>query len=50
MCKHFNPDDNRHPETPNRIKAIWDKLQTTGITDRCVILDAVDAEDKHILA
>ncbi|WJX95592.1 histone deacetylase [Trifolium repens] len=50
MCNHFNPDDDRHPETPNRIRAIWDKLQTTGITDRCVILKAVEAEDKHILA
>lgn len=34
MCKHYDPDDDRHPETPNRIRAIWDKLQTTGITDR----------------
>lgn len=34
MCKHYDPDDDHHPETPNRIRAIWDKLQTTGITDR----------------
>lgn len=50
MCKHYDPDDDRHPETPNRIRAIWDKLQTTGITDRCVLLDAKEAEDKHLLA
>ncbi|KAK2371149.1 histone deacetylase [Trifolium repens] len=50
MCKHFNPDDDSHVENPNRIRAIWDKLETTGITNRCVTLEAVEAEDKHILA
>lgn len=34
MCNHFDPVDDYHPETPNRIRSIWNKLQTTGITDR----------------
>ncbi|CAK8563240.1 unnamed protein product [Lathyrus sativus] len=50
MCKHFDPLDDYHPETPNRIRSIWNKLQTTGIADRCVILDAKEAEDKHLLS
>lgn len=49
MCKHHIPDDEDHPETPNRIRAIWNKLQSAGITERCVILEANEAEDKHIL-
>ncbi|RYR31769.1 hypothetical protein Ahy_B01g056669 isoform C [Arachis hypogaea] len=50
MCKHENLHDGYHPETPNRIRSIWNKLQSTGITQRCVILDAKEAEDKHILS
>ncbi|XP_058754604.1 histone deacetylase 5-like [Vicia villosa] len=50
MCNHFDPLDDYHPETPNRIRSIWNKLQTTGITDRCVILDAKEAEDKQLLS
>lgn len=34
MCKHHSEDDDFHPETPNRIRAIWNKLQTSRITDR----------------
>ncbi|XP_061364945.1 histone deacetylase 5 isoform X1 [Gastrolobium bilobum] len=50
MCKHHKPDDDYHPETPNRIRAIWNKLQSAGIPDRCVILDAKEAEDKYLLS
>ncbi|KAJ1421823.1 Ureohydrolase domain superfamily [Sesbania bispinosa] len=50
MCKHSNPHDGYHPETPNRIRAIWNKLQNAGIPDRCVILDAKEAEDKYLLS
>ncbi|KAG5056559.1 hypothetical protein AAZX31_05G020700 [Glycine max] len=49
MCKHHTPDDEDHPETPNRIRAIWNKLQSTGVPQRCVILEAKEAEDKHLL-
>lgn len=34
MCKHFTPDDEPHPENPNRIRAIWSKLQAAGIPQR----------------
>lgn len=34
MCKHNTPDGDYHPENPNRIKAIWNKLQAAGIAQR----------------
>ncbi|PON32636.1 Histone deacetylase superfamily [Parasponia andersonii] len=49
MCKHHTPNHEDHPENPNRIKAIWNKLHTTGIHQRCVLLDAKEVEDEHIL-
>ncbi|KAM1679275.1 hypothetical protein TB2_039152 [Malus domestica] len=50
MCKHSTPDGDPHPENPNRIKAIWNKLQSAAIPQRCVVLEAKEAEDKHILS
>ncbi|KAM5570904.1 histone deacetylase 5 [Rosa sericea] len=50
MCKHSTPDGDPHPENPDRIKVIWNKLQANSIPQRCVLLDAKEAEDKHILA
>ncbi|GMN54275.1 hypothetical protein TIFTF001_023400 [Ficus carica] len=49
MCKHHTPDHEYHPENPNRIRAIWKKLHSAGVPQRCVLLDAKEAEDKHIL-
>lgn len=46
MCKHFYPKD--HPERPNRIKAIWDKLHSSGIAQRCTVMGGKEAEDEHI--
>ncbi|CAK9147973.1 unnamed protein product [Ilex paraguariensis] len=48
MCKHSSPDDDYHPENPNRVRAIWNKLQSSGIHQRCVVFNAQEAEDKHI--
>lgn len=50
MGKHSTPDGEPHPENPNRIKAIWNKLQLSGVHQRCVILDAKEAEDKYLEA
>ncbi|KAL7161222.1 hypothetical protein ACSBR2_041803 [Camellia fascicularis] len=50
MCKHFTPDGDCHPENPNRILSIWNKLQSSGIPQRCVVLSAKEAEDKYIAA
>ncbi|KAL5544611.1 hypothetical protein UlMin_008395, partial [Ulmus minor] len=50
MCKHHTPDGESHPENPNRIRAIWNKLLNVGIPQRCVLLDAKEAEDKFILS
>ncbi|VVA27615.1 PREDICTED: histone deacetylase [Prunus dulcis] len=50
MCKHSTPDGGPHPENPDRIKVIWNKLQAAAIPQRCVILGAKEAEDKHILS
>ncbi|CAG7896004.1 unnamed protein product [Brassica rapa] len=48
MCKHDTPDGEDHPECPNRIKAIWEMLQRTGLAQRCVVLSGIKAEDKHL--
>ncbi|KAH7549219.1 hypothetical protein JRO89_XS13G0000300 [Xanthoceras sorbifolium] len=50
MCKHQTPDGDSHPENPNRITAIWNKLQNAAIPQRCVVLNAKEAEDKDILS
>ncbi|XP_040986013.1 histone deacetylase 5 isoform X2 [Juglans microcarpa x Juglans regia] len=50
MCAHHTPDDDYHPENPNRIRAIWNKLQSSRIPQRCVVLDAKEAEDKYVLS
>ncbi|KAF5730197.1 histone deacetylase 5 [Tripterygium wilfordii] len=48
MCKHDTPDGDDHPENPNRIRAIWNKLLTNNIPQRCVVLNAKEAEEKHL--
>ncbi|KAL8134944.1 histone deacetylase 5 isoform X3 [Apium graveolens] len=49
MCKHFCPRQNDfHPENPIRIRSIWDMLQSAGIHNRCVIVDAKEADDKYL--
>ena len=37
MCKHDTPDGEDHPECPNRIKAIWEMLQRTGLAQRFLL-------------
>ncbi|KAI3500432.1 hypothetical protein L1887_36253 [Cichorium endivia] len=34
MCKHSTPDGDPHPENPNHIRAIWNKLLTAKIPQR----------------
>lgn len=34
MCKHRTPDDDYHPENPNRITVIWNRLKLAGIPER----------------
>lgn len=50
MCKHATADGDPHPENPDRIRAIWKKLESAGIPQRCVVFNAKEAEDKHILS
>ncbi|KAL5544607.1 hypothetical protein UlMin_008391 [Ulmus minor] len=50
MCNHHTPDGEPHPENPNRIREIWKKLLNSGITQRCVLLNAKEVEDKFILS
>lgn len=38
MCKHWNPNDDDHPETPDRIRAIWKLLESRGIPQRSPLL------------
>ncbi|KAL9691405.1 hypothetical protein QQ045_011827 [Rhodiola kirilowii] len=48
MCKHFNTDGEDHPENPDRIKTIWKMLQSEGVSQRCVMLNAKEAKDEFI--
>ncbi|EYU23516.1 hypothetical protein MIMGU_mgv1a021496mg [Erythranthe guttata] len=50
MCKHADPDDDDHDEKPNRIRAIWDKLNASGLAQRtaCIVLKAKEAKDNHL--
>ncbi|XP_059590005.1 histone deacetylase 5 isoform X6 [Vitis vinifera] len=50
MCEHATADGDPHPENPDRIRAIWKKLESAGIPQRCVVFNAKEAEDKHILS
>ncbi|KAK7347341.1 hypothetical protein VNO80_21871 [Phaseolus coccineus] len=48
MCRHHTPNNEDHVETPNRIRSIWNQLESAGIPQRCLILEAKKAEDKHL--
>ncbi|XP_019086943.1 PREDICTED: histone deacetylase 18-like [Camelina sativa] len=48
MCKHDTPDGEVHVECPDRIRVIWEKLQLSGVTQRCMVLGGTKAEDKHL--
>nr|APB87920.1 histone deacetylase 5 [Dendrobium officinale] len=48
MCLHATPDGESHPENPERIRAIWRKLEAEGIPDRCILLKIKEAEDAII--
>lgn len=50
MCRHSTPDNEPHPENPNRIRAIWNRLMSAGITQRCEVFKAKEVEDKYIAA
>lgn len=50
MCRHTTPDGEQHPESPQRIRAIWRKLEAEGIPQRCIVLDAKQADDKYLAA
>ncbi|MBA0637375.1 hypothetical protein Godav_025836 [Gossypium davidsonii] len=50
MCKHRTPYGDDHPEKPDRITVIWNKLELAGILQRCVILNAKEAKDEYICA
>ncbi|KAJ6396423.1 hypothetical protein OIU77_021456 [Salix suchowensis] len=50
MCKHHTPDGDYHPENPNRIRVIWNKLLANNIPQRCVVLKGKEAEDKYLTA
>ncbi|MQL98802.1 hypothetical protein Taro_031514 [Colocasia esculenta] len=50
MCRHATPDGEDHPENPERIRAIWRELVSVGVTQRCTVLSAKEAEDKYVAA
>ena len=34
MCLHHTPDGDDHPECPDRIRVIWNKLRDSGLLSR----------------
>lgn len=48
MCLHHTPDGDDHPECPDRIRVIWNKLRDSGLLSRCVLLSTKEAEDRYI--
>lgn len=42
MCKHDTPDGEAHPERPDRIRVIWEKLQLSGVTQRFILYSSPD--------
>lgn len=48
MCKHATPQGQHHPEQPDRIKVIWDKLNSAGVLDKCVMVEAKEASEEQL--
>ncbi|XP_057809102.1 histone deacetylase 5-like [Salvia miltiorrhiza] len=48
MYKHYAPHEKDHVECPDRIRVIWDLLNSSGLAKRCIILKAKAAEDNHL--
>ncbi|KAK9669127.1 hypothetical protein RND81_13G111200 [Saponaria officinalis] len=48
MCNHHTCDGDDHPECPDRIRVILNKLTDSGLLHRCEILNAKEAEDKYL--
>ncbi|KAL0345178.1 UNVERIFIED_CONTAM: Histone deacetylase 5 [Sesamum radiatum] len=34
MCQHYAPDYEDHPECPDRVRVIWDRLNSSGLAKR----------------
>ncbi|XP_074063017.1 protein deacetylase HDAC6 isoform X2 [Macrotis lagotis] len=50
MMKHFNMWDSYHPERPERIAQITQRLADLGLTPRCLSLPARSATDQELLS
>lgn len=37
MCKHYAPDGEDHPECPDRVRVIWERLNSSGLTKRSLL-------------
>lgn len=48
MCKHATPEDQPHPEQPDRIRVIWDKLNSAGVLHKCVMVEAKEASEEQL--
>ncbi|XP_037476478.1 histone deacetylase 5-like [Triticum dicoccoides] len=48
MCAHATPDGEKHPENPERLRAIRRKLDAEGVASRCVDMKAKEAKEKYI--
>ncbi|WVY93704.1 hypothetical protein V8G54_032792, partial [Vigna mungo] len=48
MCIHYAPNEPKLVENPNRIRSIWNRLEAADVPQRCVLLEAKKAEDRHV--
>src|ERR1700722_14936536 len=47
MCLHEDKDE--HVENPDRIKQIFNKIQKSGLLEKCTMVDIREATDEEIL-
>ncbi len=49
MLQHVNEFNPNHPETPERIERTWSDLESSGLLQRCITVDAREATKDEIL-
>ena len=49
MLRHFNEFNPNHPECPERIERTWGDLNSSGMLQKCVRLEAREATKEEIL-
>ncbi|NWU94260.1 HDAC6 deacetylase, partial [Upupa epops] len=50
MEEHYNPWDSQHPEAPQRIRRVMERLQELGLSQRCLRIPARMARREQLRA